>query len=112
MVFGEGDLLSLFQDKGFEVYGVDASQKSLRIAKAKHGSKLKNLAYGDAFDIDKIYRGKKFDNVVLCSSLHEIYSYERNRLIDEGNKYPIANALSKISLMFIDIYNLLNVVAN
>lgn len=107
--FGEGDLLALFQEKGFDAYGIDASETSIKVASAKHGSKLKNIAYGSAFNIHKIYKGKTFDNVVLCSSLHEIYSYERNRLIDNGHDHPEASARTKVNLMFYNIYNLLNI---
>lgn len=107
--FGEGDLLALFQEKGFDAYGIDASETSIKVANAKHGSKLKNIAYGSAFDVHKIYKGKTFDNVVLCSSLHEIYSYERNRLIDNGHDHPEESARTKVNLMFYNIYNLLNI---
>lgn len=97
--FGGGELLDILHEEGYLVYGLDASAVS--------ESKVINKPYGVrtvegfADEIKASFGDTKFDNVILSSVMHEVFSY--------GNR----NGAGKHSLVSFDavlreIYDALN----
>jgi SAM-dependent methyltransferase len=65
---GDGSLVRAIGEHGWEATGIDASPESV----ARAGGLV---ALGRAEELAGRYRPGSFDNVVFCSSLHEIWSY-------------------------------------
>lgn len=104
--FGGGKLLSeLDKNPNNTVYGIDLAQESLDKA-IKLG--LKNVYLGDAVDMkDLVPKGLQFDTIIMCSIVHEIFSYHRNDYEQLGVKMANFTGLAKVSEVFSEAYKLL-----
>lgn len=71
--FGDGALLDFLHSEGANVYGVDANPVTIK--KARKKKYVANLRQGMANDVPAVFSGKKFDVIIMCSVIHEIYSY-------------------------------------
>jgi SAM-dependent methyltransferase len=76
---GGGVVLDLLADRfpDSEILGVDASATvvvALERRRAAEGRRWR-IRLGDAFDLPALFGPRTIDSVVLCSVLHEIYSY-------------------------------------
>lgn len=65
---GDGSLVRVMRDHGWAATGVDASAESV----ARAGGLVSS---GRAEEISARYPAGSFDNVVFCSTLHEVWSY-------------------------------------
>lgn len=65
---GDGSLVRVMREHGWDATGIDASA-----AAVTRSAGLVSL--GDARELATRYQPGSFDNVVFCSSLHEIWSY-------------------------------------
>lgn len=101
--FGGGDLTMEMLYNGYDVYGIDSSIISLQKAQAPMIKRQKEKMFlCDAFDAFKFFKGMKFDNIVLSSVLHEIFSYKRNEYIgyNKGN-IGVANEIVEAKTIFL-----------
>lgn len=71
--FGGGELLDLIAEKGYDVYGLDASAVSEAKALNKSYGCHTVEAYAD--EILSHWKPETFDTVILSSVLHEVFSY-------------------------------------
>lgn len=103
--FGSGELLLRAEQKGFYTVGVDASIESV-----VKGSNLGLTVFkGDHNDLPELFEDVKFDNIILCSVLHEIYSYTRNHaLLTESPLDAHFEGLRNVQETISICYSLLN----
>lgn len=108
--FGDGFLLEEMENLGMDCTGVDPSDESMNRGIEKDLKVLQMTA-------KEVVKSKigKFDNIVLSSVCHEIFSYERKDLFDRSNKKDIqsySNADKEARWRFVeflkDLPNLLN----
>ncbi|MGC3955974.1 MAG: methyltransferase domain-containing protein [Propionicimonas sp.] len=69
---GDGSLVRVMRDQGWEATGLDASPAAV----ARSGGLV---TLGEAGELAELFVPESFDNVVFCSSLHEIWSYGNGR---------------------------------
>lgn len=116
---GLGNLTNYMYQKGFEVTGIDLSDKMLQIAKSTY----KNISF-EKMDMKKITFNKKFDGISLLYSLFHLTKEEvinvlpqyRNLLnkngkifliLQDGNgEQVVKEPLNKDLLMFVNYYSL------
>lgn len=82
--FGDGFLLKEMENLEMDCTGVDPSEESMNRGIEKDLKVLQMTA-------KEVVKSKigKFDNIVLSSVCHEIFSYERKDLFDRSNKKDI-----------------------
>lgn len=86
--FGTGDLLSYFHENGYTTSGVDVSNEA--ILNARENNLKGTFIHGELSDYP---RNEQVDNLLFCSVMHEIYSYERNHHMNNGIKFDLAHGL-------------------
>lgn len=69
---GDGSLVRLLRDHGWDATGLDASAAAVARADGL-------VVLGEARELESRFPAGSFDNVVFCSSLHEIWSYAGGR---------------------------------
>lgn len=75
---GGGVVLDLLSDKlsGSRLLGIDASQAVIEAHEARWGKQAPyEMVHGDAFELSEHVKDSTADTVILCSLLHEVYSY-------------------------------------
>jgi len=75
---GGGVVLDLLHEKfsGSRIIGIDASSAVLDAHDARWGKQAPyELVHGDAFELAKHVKDSTADTVILCSVLHEVFSY-------------------------------------
>jgi len=92
---GGGIILEMLEEKteGSNIYGMDISEEVCKrlILKANSLNKKWNIIQGDFFNIKN---NEKYDNIIFCSILHELFSFcETNG--KRYNKETIYNAMEK-----------------
>lgn len=71
--FGGGELLDILHEEGYLVYGLDASPVSeSKVINKPYGART---VEGFADEIKVSFPDTKFDNVILSSVMHEVFSY-------------------------------------
>ena len=80
---GTGNAAGLLVNKGFEVYGIDISQKMLDKCAEKFPSI--NLKMGDFLDIP--FKDETFDLIISGYALHHLTKNEKSKAISLFNDY-------------------------
>lgn len=100
---GGGALLDVLSEefKGSNIYGIDFSENVINelLAKKKAQKKSWNVIKGNALALDKC-TDKKFDTIIFCSVLHELFSY----IETDGKKFN----LDTIRMAIKSAFNILN----
>jgi len=78
---GVGNYAGYLAGKGFEVTGIDLSEKAIEMARVKHSEAGLTLKVGDAFDLNAL--DQKFDFVYEVSLLHNIEPRKREAYVKE-----------------------------
>lgn len=88
--FGTGVLTKKLYDDGYEIYGVDFSERMTEIAKEKMPSS-KLFQHDFSEDLPKELRNVKFDYIISTYAMHHLEDGEKTDFIDELNKYLYNN---------------------
>lgn len=71
--FGEAALLDILHREGANVHGIDLNREMVK--KASKKPYATRVFHGSSRDIPALFPNKHFDVIILCSVVHEIYSY-------------------------------------
>jgi SAM-dependent methyltransferase len=83
---GSGDLINALKDLGYDAYGIDASEESVRRCDDPH------VKIGYADEVDIVFGEQMFDTIICCSVLHEVFSYG-NRFDKIGQVLSVSHAI-------------------
>jgi hypothetical protein len=97
---GGGVVLDLLEDRfpSSEIIGVDASRmvvEALALRREKEGRRW-TIVEADAYRLVELYGESTLDSVVLCSLLHEIYSYVEH----EGRRFRLESVRDLLRAVF------------
>lgn len=84
--FGTGVLTKKLYDDGYEIYGVDFSERMIEIAKEKMPSS-KLFQHDFSKDLPKELKDIKFDYIISTYAMHHLEDEEKIDFINELDKY-------------------------
>lgn len=84
--FGTGVLTKKLYDDGYEIYGVDFSERMIEIAKEKMPSS-KLFQHNFSKDLPNELKNIKFDYIISSYAMHHLIDEEKRDFINELDKY-------------------------
>ncbi|NBI08356.1 class I SAM-dependent methyltransferase [Senegalia massiliensis] len=84
--FGTGILTKKLYDDGYEIYGIDFSEKMIEIAKEKMPSS-KLYKHDITQGLPEVFKNIKFDYIISTYAMHHLKDDEKVKFINELKKY-------------------------